>query len=156
ERELREAVRLNPQFSQAEGNLGIALCREHRCDEGITHLQRALAIDPDAPRSQRDLAEAYASTGRMREAVDHYLNALTRQPDDVFLLNRAAWILATSTDPNVRDGAKAVPLAEHAVALSGRNNVESLDTLAAALAEAGRFGPAAAVAQEALKLANLQ
>ena len=47
-----------------------------------------------------------------------------------------------SGDNSVRNGARAVDHAEQLNRLSGGNNVEVLDTLAAAYAEAGRFGEA--------------
>ncbi|MGE5199998.1 MAG: hypothetical protein ACM3H9_10185, partial [Rhodospirillaceae bacterium] len=52
-----------------------------------------------------------------------------------------------------RDAARAIELGERAVRLTSRQDPESLDTLAAAYAEAGRFGDAAATAREALAVA---
>lgn len=67
-------------------------------------------------------------------------------------LNDLAWRLATSSDPQLRDGSNAVRLAEKAVAATGRQNPKYLDTLAAAYAEAGHFGDAVNVQQEAIAL----
>jgi len=72
----------------------------------------------------------------------------------VFLLNRAAWILATARDDAVRDGLHALALAERAVVLTQRNDEESLDTLAAALAEAGQFDQAVRAGTEAIIVAQ--
>ena len=55
-------------------------------------------------------------------------------------------------DATLRDGKRAVELAEKSVAASDRKNPMTLDTLAAAYAEAGLFDKAKAVQQEAIKL----
>ena len=89
----------------------------------------------------------------MAAAVTHYQRALETRPDNVMLLNRAGWILATDRNPMVRNASSAVKLTEHAVALTARGDVELLDTLAAALAEAGRFDEATAGGGEAMQIA---
>jgi Flp pilus assembly protein TadD len=63
-------------------------------------------------------------------------------------------LLATHPDAAVRDGAEAVRLATRAVELSKTNDVDMLDTLAAAQAETGKFAQAAATAQQAIALAQ--
>jgi tetratricopeptide (TPR) repeat protein len=69
-------------------------------------------------------------------------------------LNGMAWQLATSPDPESRNGSNAVAFAEKAVALTHRNSANFIDTLAAAYAEAGLFDKAVAAQQEALGLAR--
>ena len=56
----------------------------------------------------------------------------------------------------MRDGKKAVELAQQAVQLSGGNAPEILDTLAAAYAEAGQFPKAIETARQALDLSTAQ
>ncbi len=153
---LQAAVQIDPTFAEAQANLGVALCRVNRCAEGILYIERSVALDPEAASGHRDLAEAYASQGRLDRALNEYMLALAKLPDDVFLLNRAGWILATSTDPALRNGARAESLARHAVELTRRQDVVSLDTLAAASAELDRFDDAIRVAREAVKLAQAQ
>ena len=93
----------------------------------------------------------------LHEALWRLLRAAVPQrPDDLFLLNRAGWLLATSADPQVRNGPRAVDLALHATRLTNGQDVVSLDTLAAAYAEVGRFAEAAATATEAIRLASRQ
>ena len=66
--------------------------------------------------------------------------------------NQAAWILATSERPRVRNGALALHLAQRAAAQAESANV--LDTLAAAYAEAGNLKQAVETQQAALDLAS--
>jgi tetratricopeptide (TPR) repeat protein len=154
ERQLRVALALDPAMGQAHANLGVALCRQDRCDEGVPHLERAIAIDPTFAQAHRDLGEAYAGRGQASRAVAEYLLALEAQPDDVFLINRAAWILATAPDAVVRDGLQALGLAERAVVLTGRRHEVSLDSLAAAQAETGQFDLAQQTGAEAIAAAR--
>ena len=60
-----------------------------------------------------------------------------------------AWLLATCPDSTVRDGSRAVALAEPVVA-SAPKDVAYRDTLAAAYAEAGRFEDAVNAERQAL------
>ncbi len=154
EEHLRAAVLARPDFAEAQANLGVALCARGAFDEGIGHLRRAIASQPDYWQAYQDLGEAYASQRQLGVAVTQYRKALEGRPDDPMLLNRAGWILATATDAGVRNGKEAAALAERAVRLTGRRDVTSLDTLAAAYAELGRFSEAEATAREAIALAR--
>ncbi len=69
---------------------------------------------------------------------------------NAFVLNAAAWFLATCPDAGLRDGAAAVGLAERAVAATDRKEPNYLDTLAAAYAEVGQFEEAVALQKEAV------
>jgi Flp pilus assembly protein TadD len=70
--------------------------------------------------------------------------------------NNLAWLLATCPQAALRNGGKAVELAQRANQITGGGNAVILCTLAAACAEAGRFPEAAATAQRALQLARSQ
>ncbi len=151
---LRAAVARNLSFAEAEANLGVALSAQGELDEGATHLERALVLRPEFAEAHRNLGENFAMRGRMKEAAVAYDSALKRLPDDVRLLNRLGWILATSGNDTVRDGVRARSLAERAVALTDGRDPESLDTLGAALAEVGAFEQAHAIALRAQSLAT--
>jgi hypothetical protein len=66
------------------------------------------------------------------------------------MLDELAWLLATYPEANVRDGAKAVRLAERACELTNRRVPAFLATLAAAYAETGDFSRGLAAGEEAL------
>ncbi len=89
-------------------------------------------------------------------AAKYFARAVEASPADVFLLNRLGWLLATSPEDSIRQGARAVAVAERAVELTGRKDPESLDTLAAAYAEVDRFPDAVRTGQQALGLAESQ
>jgi len=156
ERELTEAVRLKDTSAAAHANLGPVLCALGKTDEGIWHLERALALDPEYTTAHGNLGEAYASKGNRVLAAQQFARAVEVSPDNPFLLNRLAWLLATSPEDAVRNGPRAVELAQRAVTLTSRQDLMSLETLSAAYAEAGRFDEAVTTGREALTLAEKQ
>jgi Flp pilus assembly protein TadD len=92
----------------------------------------------------------------VKEAIAEYEQALNVVPEDSVALNNLAWILATSSDASMRDGARAVTLAVKAVQASGGIDPNFLRTLAAARAEVGQFAEAVATAETAKALAGMQ
>jgi cytochrome c-type biogenesis protein CcmH/NrfG len=92
----------------------------------------------------------------MGEAIAEWQKALEIQPDNINAQSNLAWIFATHPDASIRDGPKAVNLAERVLQLSGRTNPRIFRLLAAAYAESGRFGEAIDAAQKGLQLAVTQ
>lgn len=151
---LQVAVTVSPDFAEAHANLGVALATLQQYPEASVHFERAIAIDPFYTAAFENMAEAYGAQNQLAKAAKYFLKALDQKPDDVALLNKAAWILATAVDPTARDGAHAIVLGQHAVELTKRQDASSLDTLAAAFAETGRFDDAMKIGTEALALAR--
>ncbi len=152
----QEAVRLRTDYADAHYNFGSVLLQKGRIDEAITHWQKALAIQPYDGDVHTSLGNAFLQKGLVKEAISHYQQALEIAPQDVLAQNNLAWILATSSDSSIRDGAKAVVLAEKAVQLSSGKNPNFFRTLAASYAESGRFSEAVAAAQRSMEMAVVQ
>ena len=90
------------------------------------------------------------------EAIASYQKAIELRPQFVPAKVSLAWVLATWPEPSVRDGEKAIALAEQANQLSEDKNPMILRALAAAYAEMGRFPEAVSTAQQALTSAGTQ
>ena len=71
-------------------------------------------------------------------------------------LTQVAWELATNPEASVRNGAKAIALVEQVEQFSKSGNPWTLETLATAYAEVGRFPEAIASAERAQQLAAQQ
>jgi protein O-mannosyl-transferase len=153
---LQEAVRLRPDYADAYFNLGSVLFQQGRIDQAIAQWQKALAIRPRDAEAHRNVARALRKQGNVKEAISEYEQALNIVPEDSVALNNLAWILATSSDASMRDGARAVTLAVKAVQASGGRDPNFVRTLAAARAEAGQFAEAVATAEAAKALASAQ
>jgi spermidine synthase len=123
-----------------------------RTGTAIGFLREILEIVPDDPEANYQLGALLQTQGQTRQAIEHYTRALAAKPDWVEVMNNLAWMLATSPDPNLRNGAKALSLAERANRLA--SNADTLDTLAAALAETGQFRRAVSTARQAADLAR--
>ena len=94
----------------------------------------------------------YYARGEGAEAAAQWRAAVRLHESQVAYLHPLAWLLATSPDPAVRNGAEAVKLAERAVEIKP-TDPNQIGTLAAAYAEAGQFRKAVASAERALDLA---
>jgi tetratricopeptide (TPR) repeat protein len=153
---LQEAARLRPDYADAYFNLGTVLFQQGRIDQAIAQWQKALAIRPNDAEAHRNVASALRKQGNVQGAIAEYEQALNITPEDSVSLNNLAWILATSSDASMRDGARSVTLAVKAVQASGDKDPNFVRTLAAARAEAGQFAEAVATAETAKALASTQ
>lgn len=148
----RRFLESRPEHAAAWFGLGVALAGLGRPDEAIPPFEEGLRLDPDFTEGHNRLGAALLAAGRAREAMKHFRETLRRQPEDVYACNALAWVMATSEDPALRDGAEAVRLGEAARRATGGRHAAVLDTLAAAYAEAGRFEEAVATAETAARL----
>jgi tetratricopeptide (TPR) repeat protein len=114
-----------------------------------------MGANPDDYAAHLNLADALSHLGREQEAVVQLDEALRIKPDSTEAMNNLAWVLATSPEAGVRDGKRAVELAERACTLTDFKQTIFVGTLAAAYAEGGRFNDAMAMAQKACTLATV-
>ncbi|HEY3760453.1 MAG TPA: tetratricopeptide repeat protein [Verrucomicrobiae bacterium] len=155
----QKALAIDPDNARACYNLGELLAQKGQIDAAIIQYKRALAIDPTFAEAFNNLGNALAQSGQMDNAIQLFQKALAIQPGFVAAQNNlihVAWILATSPNPSVRNGTRAVELALQTDRLTGDGDAMALTTLAAADAEAGKFTEAITNAQRALKLASSQ
>jgi Flp pilus assembly protein TadD len=152
--EYQTALQIQPDYADAFNNLGNVLLQNARVDEAISQYQRALQINPTNARFHVNLGAALLQKGRMEETVAHFQKALQIEPANPEVQNNLAWILATGPQTPLRNGARALELANQANALTQGTDPVILHTLAAALAETGRFNDARRTAQKAIELAR--
>ena len=108
------------------------------------------------PTATSAMLSAKGTSERVNDAIAHYQMALEVKPLNVAFQNNLALVLAASPTTSLRNGIKAVELAQQANQLSGGNQPLLLRTLAAAYAEVNRFPEALETAQKALQLAKNQ
>jgi len=148
-------LHLNPRDVRGHVQLGKVLSRQGKSVAAEGYFREALQREPSSDEACSGLATALAQQGKSEESLRYYQESLRLRPDQPDSLNNLAWMRATHPDPRFRDGAQAVAAAERAVKLS-RSEVHTVDTLAAAYAERGRFSEALATARKALDLATQQ
>lgn len=152
----QKAIDLQPNYAEGYLGLGGALAAKGQLDDAIVPLQKAVAIRPDLAVACADIASVFLAKGQHPEAIAYYQKALELAPRSLTALNNLAWIFATNPDLSIRDGPKAVALAEQAVQISGGADPFYLHKLAAAYAATGRFSQAVETAERALRLATDQ
>ena len=82
----REAIRLNPEFSEAHGNLGFVLDHQGRFDEAETCYRQALLLDPGCAQVHLNLGVLLAVQRRFEQALAAYERAIQYSPQ-----SPAAW-----------------------------------------------------------------
>ena len=146
---LREAIRLKPDWALPRAGLARALAQQGQIDEAIAEQAAAVDLQPREAVARAELAALLHGRHRTAEAIAQYRESLRLLPDLPEALNDLAWILATHPQPEFRDGAEAVRLAEHACQLTENKRALLVGTLAAAYAETGRFDDAVKAAERA-------
>jgi len=144
----------NPMLARAHYSLANQMLADGQAAAAAEHYQTALALNADYAEAHYQLAVVLLARGEVAEASRHYREAIRLKPDWVEALNNLSWLLATQPEARFRDGQEAVALAARGVALTHTNDAKLLDTLGAALAEAGRFPEAADAARRAARLAQ--
>ena len=152
--QLAEAVRLDVTYTPAYSLLGFSLLLEGKAEDSIEPLTKAIQMDPTFNGARFNLANSLLQLRRPKEALQQLEAALRNQPDDPEAAKNLAWLLATSPDDSIRDGARAVELAEKSNAQTKQANAAILTTLSAAYAERGNWLKAKETAQEALEIAT--
>ena len=152
--QFQQALQIDPDDTVAHNDLGSALLSMGRDDEAIVQFRQVLQINPDDTDAHLNLGKALIRMGQEGEAMAYYKRALQINPRSLNIQNDLAWVLATVSPAALRDGPRAVELAEQANQNSGGGDPIILRTLAAAYAEAGRFDDAVRTAQKAIVLAR--
>jgi Flp pilus assembly protein TadD len=149
-------MKITPDPSAVYYDLGIALLQQGGVDEAIAHFQKAVEIRPGDVEFRNVLGYTLFQNRRMDEAIAQYqaiLKIRPGQPEACNYLGRVAWVLATSPEASIRNGAKALELAGQMERLSNGKDPLVIMVLAAAFAEAGRFPEAVTAAERAQQLA---
>lgn len=150
----QDSLGLSAAQPEIQVELGKCLLQAQQPEQAAVAFQNALNLQPNDADADAGLGMVSETVGSDSDAVMYYRNALLAAPDSVIALNNLAWLLATDSNPALRNGSEAVSLAKSACDLTHYQQVRLIGTLAAAYAEAGRFEDAIATAQKAIALAQ--
>lgn len=138
----RSVVAANPSEADRHFALGSFLGSWGRLDEARASFEQTVRLDPFH-------AEAWLRLGVVLRALGEPKNAIAAfernvELDSAGVAGRAelAWALATTNVEALRDGDRALALAESAVRDSGGRSVRAREAYGAAAAETGAFGAA--------------
>jgi tetratricopeptide (TPR) repeat protein len=152
--EYRTVVRLDPSHVDAQQRLSQRLIAGGLSTEALTRLDDALRASPGSERLRYEHARALVAAGRKAQAKDELRVALRLSPDWPPALTLLAAMLATAPDASPSEAAEALRLAERLAEQSANRDPNSLDLLAAAQAQVGRYADAVETAQRAIRLAE--
>lgn len=147
---------MSPDPAERWNNLGKDFLKDRNLVEAIACFEKMLSINPRLGDAWADLGLARYENGQLKESSEAWQKALEINAAQPQTRIRLAWLMATAPDATLRNGARAVALAEEEVTAAGRQDPMVLSTLAAAYAEDGRFGEAVATARQVLALAEAQ
>jgi tetratricopeptide (TPR) repeat protein len=147
-------LQTQPDNANAHYNLGNALLQKGNPDDALEHFQQALQHEPGFAEAHYSLGTALLQKERETDALAQFQQAILLKPDYSEALNDLAWELATAPLPVYRDGKRAVEFAERADRLTGGEDLDILDTVAAAYAEAHRFEEAIGTVRQAIAVAR--
>ena len=149
----RAAAEIRPANAGAYGEMPVALDGK-ALDQAILLCRARLEDEPNNIGAHNTLGVLLVQNRQTRAAIAEWESALNLDPNDGNAQSNLAWVLATAPDDSLRNGTRAVDLAEHALKLAGGVNPILHRTLAAAYAEAGRFDDALAAAEHGRTLAE--
>ena len=150
----RVAESLAPDNKQSYQEIARVLLEKRDWEDAAAYYRTVLTFDPNETTAYLGLVKALLPLGQTADVIDTLKKAAAVSPDSPAILNNLAWMLATSSEADLRDGNLAVQLAERACQLTHRQQTLMMGTLAAAYAEAGRFPEAIATATEACERAR--
>ena len=159
-------VRHNPNNADWVLQLASYYQLDNRTRLAIQLLDQLIGNDPKNWRALRTRGDAKLSISQHKEALEDYRAAVrvveaARRPDrrreksDIDysgLYNNLSWLLSTSPNDDLRDGAEALELALKASEATEYKEAHILSTLAAAYAETGDFENARKWASKAVEM----
>ena len=151
-RDFRRLVSRNGDDAVVVGQLGMLYLAAKQPREAIKRFTRSLEIDEEYFPARRGRSDALISIGDHRAALADLERAVELQPEDSGVLNNLAWLLATSPDDGLRDGARAIDLATKACELTKWQEAHIISTLAAGYAERGDFEQARKFSRQAVEV----
>jgi tetratricopeptide (TPR) repeat protein len=148
------ALELEPNFSDAVRERAGLLAVLGEPEAALSDATCWIQLCPQLADGYSLRGELYARLGDEGNALIDYREALRLAPDDVKVINRLAWLLATGHEDH-RNGRDALELADRANQLSGGNDPVILDTLAAARGACGDMAGALDAINQAIENAPL-
>jgi serine/threonine protein kinase len=150
----REMLRREPTYFIAMYFMAQCLEEEHRYAEALVGWYGCSAIRPNQMSPVFRRGVAHSRLGQFDEAKADLETVIAGRPDHPEAIKDVAFLLATDPNDQMRDGARAVQLAEQGCKLTKYNHAGLLDALACAYAETGNFDSAVKCSEMAAKLCD--
>jgi len=147
-----EGIQRLPKLAELYNNLAVFRVEQGKTREAVEAFQKAIELKPGYAEPYKNMGLLYLKNGEHRLAVPLIQRSIDLGYPDANLKNNLAWVYATSSDPQIRDGGKALALARGICEETGYKNPAFLDSLAAAYAETGDYARAEEYQRKAMEL----
>lgn len=106
------ALKLYPENTDAQANLGVTLANLGRSDDAIIHLNKAIQIDPENAPAHHSLASLLQKQGKLDQALVHYNQAidLGRQTAQIYCDLAGLWSVKGDLPKTLANCAKSLNL----------------------------------------------
>lgn len=151
--DLQAALNLVPLYPEALNNRGVVYQELKKLDEAVADFTNALKIYPQYVDAMENRAFAWVGKNEYAKAIADLESAIQFSPNSYEAVNDLAWLLVTAPEDSIRNKERALTLAKQACAITQYKQWNTLDTLAVALAENGKFAEAKEWLGTALTLA---
>lgn len=143
---LEAATAAAPGRGDLAEQLAAAYGRAGRLREAAAQYRRAISLVPEDVGARFGLAMSLILAGEHAQAAAALEAGVTSLPDALPLRHALARLLATSAVDEIRDGARALELAQGV--FRAQPSIDHAETMGMALAELGRFEEAGALQQQ--------
>ena len=154
------ALRLDPEDAQVLTGRGHAYLATKNFEAALSDYNAVIKAYPTNGLALINRGDCHEAAGDWQASLTDYAAAKTLSPDSKNLADladqRTAWVLASASDPSIRDAKQALALIEPCVQRSGSPSVAMLETLAAAQAASGRFDEAKQNQTKAIQLTGAE
>ena len=147
------AIKSEPGYVEARLQLGDMLRRGGQFEASLAQYDYIIKADPRVPEARFGYAASLVRLRRYAEARDRFEAAAREYPSEPAFAQATVRLLAAAPDDRVRDGRRALSMAQGLVD-KGLRSFDVLETMAMAQAEAGQFSGAAMWQRDAIAAAE--
>lgn len=151
EANLRRAMQADPRNADVWFQLGNLEATQRNVRAAIENYQRAIHLRSEFAPAHGNLGRIYSQLGEEQQAAHHFRISLEQQPNQPTTAIALAWLLATGKS-NAETAAEAFRLADQVNRMTGDQNPQVLDVLAATQAAMGQYPEAARTAARSVQL----
>ena len=137
--DFNKALELNPKHLPSLMGRGFVWYQQDKNKQAVEDFTAVIELDPNSAAAYNNRGFNQHRSGDDKAALADYSRAIELAPEYALAQQNKAWLLATSPDDSLRNGAEAIKAALTACDLTKYKNPADLKALAAAYAEAGQF-----------------